>query len=202
MGQIVTQGLSSDLLAVLTTPAGLPATGLIFSSVQCQFRKEGDPTFKTKVLTALTFIEAGQGFYRITFNGTTELTVPGSFAFTVFGPTIQQFYGEAQVRAASSLIPTVSVALPMCQLTGNINDLSGEPVVGAAISARIIGMPTILTNVGMTDSLQTTVTDDNGVFVLSIARTAVVDVFIPKINYRRQLTVPNLPTADLFLGIP
>ena len=201
MGQIVTQNIPADLLVVLTTTGGLPATGRSFTSVQCQYRKEGDPSFNNKVLTASNFVEVGSGFYNITFDAV-ELSIPGSFIFTVFGGGIQTSQNSAQVRSTTSTLPTVSVSLPMCTLTGNINDLAGNPIAGAAISARVIGMPTIAVNVGITDDLLTATTDDNGVFNLSLARTAVVDVFIPKINYRRQLTVPNSPSANLFLGIP
>lgn len=201
MGQIVTQGFPAELLAILTTTAGLPATGLSFSSVQCQFRKEGDPVFTTKVLTVFNFTELGLGYYKVGFDAI-ELGIPGAFAFVLFGSGIQNSPNEAQIRTLSSTLPTVSIALPMCDITGNINDLSGDPIAGAAISARVIGMPTIANNVGVTDDLKTAITDDNGVFHLSIARLAVVDLFIPKLNYRRQITVPNLSVVNLFTGLP
>jgi len=45
-------------------------------------------------------------------------------------------------------------------------------------------------------------TDQNGAFYITLLRGAVVEFFIPRINYRRQLTVPNQPSANLFTGIP
>jgi hypothetical protein len=201
MGQIVTQNLPADLLLVLTLTDGTPATAISHAAVQCQYRKEGDPAFNNKALTALNFKELGNGFYTVSFTAA-ELDIPGSFAFVVLGAGIQPSQNTAQIRSTASTLPTVPVSLPMCTITGNINDLAGNPIAGAAVSARVIGMPTIAVNVGLTDDLQTAITDDSGVFNLTIAKLAVVDVFIPRINYRRQLTVPNLETVNLFTGIP
>lgn len=202
MGQIVTQGIDAELLAAITKTDGTPATGLLFSAVQCQFLRQGDPSFTTKTLTSMNFVEKGQGFYGITFIGTSELNVPGAFAFAIFGAGLQTSQNEAQIRTPASLIPTVPVALPTCELTGNISDAAGNPVVGASVEARVLGQPTIETNVALTDDSVTVQTDDNGVFYLTLVRLSVVEIFINRINYRRQLTVPNLANVNIFTGIP
>lgn len=201
MGQIVTQSLPANLLAVLTKTDSTTATGVLFSAVTCQFRREGEVAFTVKVLTALNFVEIGSGFYQIGFTAA-ELSLVGSFAYILTGVGLQQSSNEAQIRSVTSMLPTVPVALPTCELTGNISDLMGEPVIGAAVSARVVGMPTINGGVAVADTLSTAITDDNGVFFLTLVRTAVVDVFIPAANFRRQVTIPNQPSVDLFLGIP
>lgn len=201
MGQIVTQNIPADLLAAITNTDGTPATLLTFASVQLQFRKQGDPTFNTKVLNVSNFVELGQGFYKITFDAS-ELSVPGPFAFVIFGAGLQNSLNEAQVRSQSSTLPTVPISMPTCTITGNVNDLSGEPIVGVAISAKVLGLPTIEAVVGLTDDSVTATTDDSGVFSITLVRLAVVEIFIPRINYRRQLTVPNAASINLFSGIP
>lgn len=202
MGQIITQGIDAALLVAITKTDGTPATGLLFSAVQCQYLRQGDPSFNVKTLTSMNFVENGQGFYSITFIGSSELNIPGAFAFVVFGAGLQTSQNEAQIRTPASLIPTVPVALPTCELTGNIVDAAGNPIAGASVEARILGQPTIETNVALTDDSVTVQTDDNGVFFLTLVRLAVVEIFITRINYRRQLTVPNLTNVNLFTGIP
>lgn len=201
MGQIVTQNLPAELLAAVTNTDGTPATLLTFASVQVQFRKQGDPSFNNKVLSTANFVEIGQGFYKIVFDAG-ELNIPGPFAFVVFGAGLQNSVNEAQIRAQASTLPSIPVSMPTCTIVGNINDMSGDPIVGVAISARLIGMPTIEGAVGLTDDSVTVTTDDSGVFAITMIRLAVVEFFIPRLNYRRQLTVPNAATVNLFTGIP
>lgn len=199
MGQIVTQGLPAELIASLTNDSdGTPATGLTFSSVQVSYRRAGDVSLTTKTMTSDNFVEIGQGFYKIVFTGT-ELDLPGPFIFVVYSVGIQTFQGEAQVRSTASTIPNVPLALPTCDLYGNVLSLDGEPVVGAAIAARVLGMPTIEGLVALTDDILSATTDNTGTFVLTVVRLATVEVTIPLTNYRRQLIVPNTPSANLFL---
>lgn len=201
MGQVLTQGVNADLSVLLTSLAGVPATGVLFSQVSCQFLREGDTSLNNFVLTSSNFNEAGNGFYRITFDGAVTLNTVGMFLYRVFGAGLQTFANEAQIRSPASLIPSTPAALPLCTVTGNINDLTGVPIPSVAISARVLGLPTIENAIGLTDDVVSATTDDNGVFFLQLVRGAVVEVTIPRINYRRQLTVPNQASADLFSGI-
>lgn len=204
MGQnlaTVVQNLPASLLAVLTKIDGTPATGLTFSSVQCQIRKDGDPSFTPFTLTSMNFVEIGNGYYQVTFAGT-DLNVIGLFAFVLFGPNLQNSPNQAQVLSPTSIQPSTPTVLPTCDITGNINDAMGQPIAGAAVTARVLGLPTIEGGTGLTDDSVNVTTDDNGVFVLSLVRLAVVEVFIPRINFRRQITVPNATAVNLFTGIP
>jgi hypothetical protein len=201
LGPVVTQGLDQELVVAITKTDGTPATGLTFSSVQCQWLRAGDVTFNNKTLTALNFIEKGNGFYGVTFLGAGELNVVGQFVFVVLGAGLQTSQNSAQVVSAASLIPTTPVALPVCTVTGNVNGPDGEGMSGVVISARLVGEPTIEVNVALTDDALTAQTDDNGVFTLTLVRLAVYEIFIPRVNYRRQITVPNLATVNLFTGI-
>lgn len=199
MSQNVTQNVDGQLVAILTNLDGTPATGLSFASVSCVFKKETDISFLSKTLTSLNFTEIGSGVYNILFTGASELTVLGSFVFVVTGASITEFVGLVNVVASAA--DTIATSLPTCVVTGHIGDLTGAPIAGASISVRVTGLPTLISNVGLTDKLITAVTDNNGVFSIELIRLASVDVFIPMLNYRRSITVPNVATADLFSGI-
>lgn len=201
MGQIVVQGAPAALTIAMMNLAGSPAVGLTSASVTCQFRVEGDNVFASKALDGSNFTELGNGFYQINFTAA-DLSTVGSFIFILAGSGLRQASNEAQVVSTISTIPTTPAALPICRLTGAISSLGGGPVEGAAVSVRVLGMPTIEGVVGITDDQQTANTDFNGVFFLDLVQLSVVEVFIPRINYRRQLTVPALASANLFSSIP
>ena len=66
----------------------------------------------------------------------------------------------------------------------------------------MIASPTIENSVALTRDLVSVTTDSNGEFFLELVRLTEVEIFIPTVNYRRQLTVPNSASANLFMGIP
>lgn len=199
MSQIVTQSVAADLVTILTTTGGVPATGILFSGVTALFRKEGAASFTAKTITALNFDEIGSGVYTISFTAA-ELNTLGSFTWVVNGAGLQQFAGIANVVATP--VVSTAVSLQTCVVSGHLYDVQGAPLVGAAVSARVVGFPTLISNVGLSDDLVTSTTDSNGQFFLELVRLAQVDVMIPKINYRRNIVVPNAASADLFTGIP
>lgn len=200
MGQVVVQGVAAPLTLAIMNTDGSPALSLVAASVTCQFRRADDSVFLSKSLDGSNFAELGNGFYQITFSAS-DLATVGVFLFVVNGAGLRQSSNEAQVVSTDSLIPTNPTTLPTCRLTGALAALGGSGVAGAAVSARVLGMPTIEGVVGVTDDLQTATTDDNGVFFLDLVQLSVVEIFIPRINYRRQLTVPALTSANLFSSI-
>lgn len=152
--------------------------------------------FDTNVHSGRTiFKEIGSGVYTIEFLST-ELDTVGSFTYKVTGSTINQFVGIANVVEADQ-VSTVQ-SLNTCIVSGHILDVRGEPVIGASVSARVLGFPTIISGIGVSDDTVSARTDKNGEFFLELVRLAEVDVRIPEINYRRQLTVPNKASATLF----
>lgn len=200
MGQVVVQGAAAPLTVAIMNADGSPALGLDAASVTCQFRRADDSIFISKALDGSNFAELGNGFYQVTFTAA-ELSTVGVFLFVLNGAGLRQASNEAQIVSADSLIPTNPTTLPTCRLTGALASLGGSGVEGAAISARVLGMPTIEGVVGVTDDLHTATTDSNGVFFLDLVQLSVVEIFIPRINYRRQLTVPASTTANLFSSI-
>jgi len=189
---------------------GDPRTGITFNQVDVSFKKAGDLIFTLKVMTALDFREIGQGVYEVLFS-TSELNTVGSFLYVINGngglpaPAVRQFIGQAYVVASSAYTPG-TVSLPTNVITGNIVDLRGVAVQDAAVSARVLAAPSIQGLVspniaGVTSDLISARTDAAGFFALELIQNSVVDITIPRINYRRTLTVPD-NTTDTLWDIP
>lgn len=196
MSQIVVQSVPEELICTLTDADSEPVTGLTSSDVTCQIRKAGEGSFSSKALTGLNFVEVGSGVYTLIPTAANIDTI-GVFVWTIDGAAIKQFVGVANIVSAETS-NTVST-LDTCVITGHVFTLSGNPVIGATVSARVLGKPTILNNnVGILDESVSTTTDNTGQFFLLLARLAEVEVVIPSMNYRRILTVPNDTNADLF----
>lgn len=202
LGPVLTVGVPAEIVFALTNSDGTPATGLTFASVLCQYLRAGDVSFTSKTLTSGNFVEKGNGFYGITFLASPDLAVEGEFVFSVYGAGLQASQNAAQLVSAASLIPTTPVAIPVCVVTANINSPNGEGIAGVTVVARMVGEPTIENNVALTGDTLTASTDDNGVFNLTLPRLAVVEITIARVNYRRIITVPNLPSVNLLTGIP
>jgi hypothetical protein len=198
MSQQLAQSVAGNVV-VLLSKTSAPVTGIAYTAVTCQFRKEGG-SFASKSLTNLNFTELGNGVYTIGFT-TAELNTLGSFVVVVQGASIDQSTTVAQIVAVpvSSTAPTVQT----CTLTGSVTDLSGNPQPGIAVTAVPLGKPSIEQySVALTDTGVSVTTDANGVFFITLARLADVEIFIPAVNYRRLITVPNTSSANLFTEIP
>lgn len=188
------------------TGTGDPRTGIVFTQVDVSYKKSTDSTFTSKVLTAPEFREIGLGVYEILFTGL-ELDTLGTFIYVVNNngalplPNIKQFVGQAFIQATAAYVPG-TISLDTNILTGNLIDLSGAAITGASVSARVLEAPSIIgssPNIGgIGTSIISAVTDSGGFFALELVQTAVVDVTIPSVNYRRTLTVPANSTDVLF----
>lgn len=185
---------------------GVPRTGIVFNQIDVSFKKSTQSIFSSKPLDLSNFRENGNGVYEIQF-AAGELDTIGSFLYVVLGniilplPAIKQFVGQAVVQSSSTFTPG-TISLPTNLLTGNLVDLSGNPLVGEAVSARIMSAPTILgitPNIGgVASDIVATKTDSSGFFALEVLQKSVIDITIPVINYRRTLTVPANVTDKLF----
>jgi len=192
--QQVTQNIADDIIVLLTN-GSVAVTGLTFSDVTAQFRKEGG-AFQSKTLTALNFTEVGNGFYEIDFTAS-ELNTLGQFLVVVDGVAIDQ--SNTMVEVVGSSQPTTSTSLSTCVVYGHLFDAGGDPLVGAAVSARPVGLPAIEQSAAaISDDLVTAVTDSNGEFFLTLIRLADMEVFIPAVGLRKRIVVPNASTARLY----
>jgi len=189
---------------------GDPRTGILFNQLDVSYKRSTDPAFLVKTLTGpADFRENGNGVYEILFSGT-ELGTLGSFIYVVNSngalpaPAIRQYLGQAFVESSSTYTPG-TIALPTNVLTGNLVDLSGNALVGEAVSARVLSAPNILGTSpnlgGIGTNIVSVQTDSGGFFALEVLQGAVVDIVIPAVNYRRTLTVPANGT-DLLFDLP
>ena len=199
MSQQLTQNVAAAVV-VLLSKTGAAVEGLIFSDVTCQFRKEGAAGFTAKVLTALNFTEIGEGVYTIGFT-TAELDTVGSFTVVVQGADIDQSTTVAQVVAPS--VVTTPITIQTCTLTGHVVDAKGQPMPDVAVSAHVLGQPSIEQHAAaVTEEHISSRTDSNGQFFITLIRLADVEVMIPAVNYRRRVVVPNQASANLFTEVP
>lgn len=190
---------------------GDPRPGITFNQIDVAFKKSTDTSFILKPLVGppTDFRESGNGVYEILFE-TSELSVLGTFLYVINSngalpaPTLRQFIGQAYVESSSVFTPG-SISLNTNVLTGNLIDLRGNPLVGEAISARVVAMPTIQgasPNIGgIGVDIISAKTDSVGFFALELVQGALVDIVIPVINYRRTLTVPS-NSSDVLFSIP
>lgn len=185
---------------------GLPRTGILFNQIDVSLKKSTQSIFQAKAITGPEFRENGSGVYEVLFSNT-DLNTIGSFLYIVNSnvvlplPAIRQFIGQAVVQSSSTYTPG-TISLPTNLLTGNLIDLSGQPLIGEAVSARIMAAPTILGSTpnigGVASDIVATKTDSGGFFALEVLQRSIIDVTIPVINYRRTLTVPANSTNILF----
>lgn len=194
MSQQVVQNIADDVLVILTL-SNVAITGLAFGDVTAEISKDGG-AFASKTLDGTNFTEVGNGVYAITLSAT-DVDTLGPLVIVVNGAGIDQSTTIVNVVAAAEA--TTSVSLQTCVVSGHVHSVNGTPIVGAAVSARVIGLPSIEQSASaVTDDLVTAKTNSNGEFFLELVRLADVEVFIPNANYRRRLVVPNQASAVLF----
>lgn len=199
MGQRLVIDVAADIVVICTLD-NVGITGLVFGDITAEYAKAGAISFTAFVLDGSNWTEIDDGVYRITFTAS-ELDTLGDFTVKVTaGALIDQFVTVAAVVAAAATPTTVS--LDTCVISGHIFDATGEAIVGAAVSARVLGMPSIEQSVAaLSSDLVTATTTEDGEFFITLVRMATVEIVIPVANYRRTITVPNTPSALLFSEI-
>jgi hypothetical protein len=141
--------------------------------------------------------EFSQGFYEIDLTAS-ETDTEGSFDLRISGPTIRTTLITAFVSTQAAVNPIATQPPSVTALFGFIYDPEGQPVQGAAVSARVLATPSVLhpQTEGMVVSgdLVTAETDADGFFTFSLVAGTQIDVFIPSSHYRRTITVPSTAT--------
>jgi len=144
-------------------------------------------------LTAL-----GSGFYSISLTSANTDTV-GNLYLQVTGAGLRSLAEGFYVAAATSLGATTT---PTTEVFGTILNVSGQPVVGAAVTFKPVPVPTIVHpgnfGLGIDSSIITVTTDTDGYFVASLITGTAVVVSIPVLGYSRTIRVPASASSDLF----
>jgi hypothetical protein len=199
MSQVFTQNTAGSLVVLLSYNS-TAVTGLIYSDVGCSIRKSGG-IFATKTLTTGNFREIGSGAYEIDLT-TSDLNTVGSISVMVDGADIDTIITTATVSASGNIVPGTSVTFETCVLWGHVVDATGVPQANISVSAQVLGLPSIEGSQAVLLQLPiATMTDANGQFFLSLVRLADVEIFIPSVEFRRRLVVPNQSSANLFTGV-
>jgi hypothetical protein len=187
---------------------GDPRTGVTYDQIDVSYKKYGDTVFTSKTLVGpgTDFRENGSGIYEISFS-TTELDTEGTFLYVINSngalppPALKQYVGQAFIVDSASYTPG-QITLNTNILTGNLIDLTGNPISNASVSAQVLSAPTVMgtsPNIGgVTTSVISAETDSSGFFALEVIQEAVVTITIPRVNYYRTLTVPTNTTDNLF----
>jgi len=107
---------------VYLTLAGIPATGLMPSDIDVEFKKAGETTLSPKTLSPTTLIPHNiPGFYTIRFLPT-EMDTAGSFFYTLTGPLFDNFvYDEFSVEPPANASFTAGFATST-QIQGKQSD--------------------------------------------------------------------------------
>jgi hypothetical protein len=190
------------------TGTGDPRTGVTYNQIDVSYKKYGDSVFSVKTLVGpgTDYRENGSGVYEISFSAT-ELNTVGTFLYVINSngalpdPALRQYVGQAFIVDSASYTPG-QITLDTNILTGNLVDLTGNPISNASVSAQVLSAPSIMgTNPnigGVTTSIISAETDNSGFFALEVIQEAVVSITIPRVNYYRTLTVPANTTDNLF----
>ncbi len=197
---IFVQDSVGSLIVYLELSAdGSAATGLTFSDVTADLKKEGG-AFTPMVLDGTNWTETSAGFYELDL-ADTDTDVLGNLHVRVSGATIRTTLLSAFVAEIAPIAPTTTPAPPKTAIFGFIKDADGAPVNNATVSVKILSTPYI-NNAGddgilITDGLLISKTDTSGFFTISLMTGAIVEVFISSASYRKSFTVP-VASTNLF----
>lgn len=190
---ILLQSTAASVTAYLELTAGGPATGLIFSDLTADLKKEGQGSFTSFTLTGSNFTETGGGAYEIDLT-TTDTDTLGNLYLRLAGATIQTTLVTAFIAATAPVNPPAPLTVPTTAMFGYIVGPQGDPVVGASVSARLLAIPSVGTvgNEGFVQdtSIVTAKSDSDGFFTIILVTGAQVDFFVPAADFRRTFQVP------------
>ncbi len=194
---IFVQDSTGSLILYLELSAdGSAATGLTFSDVTADLRKEGG-AFAAMTLDGTNFTETGSGFYELDLAAADNDTL-GNSSVRVSGATIRTTLLSAFIAAVVPTSPTTTPAPPKTAIFGFIKDANGAPVNNATVSVKILSTPYINSagddGILIIDGLLVTKTDASGFFTIDLITGAIVEAFISSASYRKSFTVPVVST--------
>lgn len=183
---------------VRLTLTGVPVTGVAFGDVTVSYRRAGDTTMTTKLLTASDWVEIENGYYALKWN-TSDMASVGPFLFQVTGGTFDPVTAEFDVVPA----PIEALASPeTCLITGNIVDLTGLAGFQDEIIFRLAKRPSAVGGIFLLADVIRTTPNVYGAFTVALTRGVQVIVAIERVGIRHQFTVPDAAQAQLIDLLP
>jgi hypothetical protein len=178
--------------------AGAPVTGVLFSDVTAKVKKAGAVVLSTKTLVTGDWVELGFGLYMIKWSAA-DMDTLGPFFFRLSGVLFDTQSKSFDVDPASfaSFVPA-----DVCVIMGNIRDLGGNPAMMSDIIIRGSDFPAQSGISLVTSDIIRFRPDFYGNFTVPVLRLQKVIFEIEKTGIRNEITVPNLPTANLLDLLP
>lgn len=197
MSGILIQSSAGSVTLFIADIAGDPAIGLVDTDVTADIKKEGAGGFTAHALTALNWTELGGGFYEVDL-ALLDTDTLGNLYVRVQGATIRTSLTSAYVVAAAPVNPPTVTPPGVVAVFGYVYHPDASPLVGASVSARILGTPTVLhpgsEGLVVSQDLIATRTDSDGFFTLNLISGSSVDFIISSAGYRRTFLVPGIAT--------
>lgn len=194
---ILLQNQAGSVSVYVETTAGVAATGLLFSDVTVSISKDGGAyAALNPVLDALKWTEVSGGWYSVDLSAADTDTL-GNLYLRVEGAGLKTSLTPALISEAAPA-PTPALSVSTTLMFGYVLNVDGSAAAGAAVSARILAVPSVGTSGGegyvQSEGLVTATADSSGFFTMELVTGAQVDFFIPSANYRRTFQVPSSST--------
>lgn len=191
------QDNAASVTIYLETTAGVPATGLADTDVTADLKKAGAGSFSAHTLTVTNWTELSGGFYDV---GLTALDTDtaGNLYLRVQGAAVKTALTVSFVVLAAPVNPPTVTPPDTVAIFGYLYGPDAQPLSGASVVARILGVPTVLKpgsdGLVVSQDLVSGVTDADGFFTVSLISGTDVDITISAASYRRTFLVPSLST--------
>lgn len=182
------------------TLANVPVTGIAYSAVTVKLKKFGQTAFVVKTLTALDWVELGNGYYTLKLSPSDMDTV-GSTAVIVSGlafdpVTLDQFMVDPVPT------PVLAAGPDICVLTGTIKNISGGEPLHTRVTARPVEFPAKYNMNVIAADIVWTVLDSYGMFSLPLVQGSTVIIEIERAAIKHQIVIPYAPSANLIDLLP
>lgn len=197
------QGTTVDRTVYLTL-ADVPATGIPYTAVTAQIKKQGAGAYTAWPVTNANWIELGDGQYSIVFAPADTNTV-GDFTYSLSSIYFDNFvYDEFTIEPQP---PSYQPGpLPQqCIISGNIANLSAVPPSREPLKivARLAQFPAKYASTLLAADAVWTFADALGNFSLALVQNSVVIIEINRLGIRSaQITVPQTTSANLIDLLP
>ena len=197
MSVILLKNQASNVSVYVEDTAGDPALLLADTDVTVTISKDGGAYLPLNTpLSATSWTEVSGGWYSVDLEVEDTDTL-GSLYLRVEGVGLKTSLTAALVSVAAPS-PGTSLAITTTSMFGYVLNVDGSAAAGAAVSARILAVPSVGTSGGegyvQSEGLVTATADSSGFFTMELVTGAQVDFFIPSANYRRTFQVPSSST--------